>query len=478
MPDQPFFTGWSICLNVNNHRSKIMNQYDQYLENNMKASIQELTILAAQPSVSAQNWGLIDCAKLVKSMLEKRGFKVELLTHKDSAPVVFGQLKGRTDKTLLIYNHYDVQPVEPLDLWQSPPFEPQVRDGKLFGRGVNDDKGHFVNRLFAIDAIIAKDGMLPCNIKWVLEGEEETTSEALHEVVRADPQKFNADACIWEFGGVDDKDRPMEYLGLRGICYVELSVETANQDVHSGLGGSIMPNAAWRLVWALDSLKGPDENIRIAGFYNKVKPVSAKTRILLEALPDEAEQLIQQYGIKSFLKGIKGGSELRLAEAHEPTCTICGLNSGYQGEGAKTVQPARASAKVDFRLVPDQVPEEIFELLRAHLDRNGFEDVKIVLLGKERPAVTDPEHPFVDLVVETAREVYGMPMQIVPSVGGSGPNSIFKEYLDFPIVSAGIGYPAMQAHAPNENVRLDLYLKGAKHIIRIIEAFSSDAFLV
>ncbi len=455
-----------------------MEQYDQYLENNMNASIQELTTLAAQPSVSAQNWGLTECALLVKSMLEKRGFQVELINHNDSAPVVFAQLKGRSEKTLLIYNHYDVQPVEPLDLWQSPPFEPEVRDGKLFGRGVNDDKGHFVNRLFAIDAILALDGVLPCSIKWVLEGEEETTSEALHAVVRADPQKFKADACIWEFGGVDDKDRPMQYLGLRGICYVELSVETANQDVHSGLGGSIMPNAAWRLVWALDSLKGPDENIRIAGFYNKVKPVSAKTRILLEALPDEAEQLINQYGIKSFLKNIKGGAELRLAEAHEPTCTICGLNSGYQGEGAKTVQPARASAKVDFRLVPDQVPEEVFELLRAHLDRNGFEDVKIELLGSERPAVTDPEHPFVDLVVETALEVYGKPMQIVPSVGGSGPNSIFKEFLDFPIVSAGVGYPGMQAHAPNENVRLDLYLKGAKHIVRIIEAFSSDEYLV
>ena len=144
-----------------------------------------------------------------------------------------------------------------------------------------------------------------------MEGEEETTSEAFSEIVRTDPERFAADACIWEFGGVDEKDRPLQFLGLRGICYVELSVETANQDVHSGTGGSIMPNAAWRLVWALDSLKGPDENIRIAGFYNKVKPVSAKTRMLIEALPDEGEQLMKQYGIKSFLKGLKGGAELR-----------------------------------------------------------------------------------------------------------------------------------------------------------------------
>lgn len=452
----------------------MLNKYDQFLEDNMDKSIDELTILAAQPSVSAQNWGLGECAQLIKSLLEKRGFQVELLSTNGSTPVVFGRIKGKSDKTLLIYNHYDVQPVEPLDLWETPPFEPQLRDGKLFGRGVNDDKGHIVNRLFAIDAILAADGELPCNINWVMEGEEETTSEAFSEVVRADPQRFAADACIWEFGGVDEKDRPLQFLGLRGICYVEFSVETANQDVHSGTGGSIMPNAAWRLVWALDSLKGPDENIRIAGFYNKVKPVSAKTRMLLEALPDEGEQLMKQYGIKSFLKGLKGGAELRLAGAHEPTCTICGLTSGYQGEGSKTVQPARASAKVDFRLVPDQVPEEIFELLRAHLDRNGFEDVQIKLLSKDRPAVTDPEDPFVDLVVNCAKDVYGMPMLIIPCVGGSGPNAILAEFHEFPIVSAGVSYPYAQAHAPNENVRLDLYLKGAKHIVRIIEAFSKD----
>ena len=455
-----------------------MEQYDQYLENNMNASIQELTTLAAQPSVSAQNWGLKDCAILVKSMLEKRGFKVELINQTTLLQSYLHYSKGELIKLCLS-----------ITIMTSNQWNHWTSGSHLLLNHKYGMANYSVGESMTIKAT-SSTACLPLMRSWprmvccrailngYWKGRKKPPAKHYMQVVRADPQKFNADACIWEFGGVDDKDRPMEYLGLRGICYVELSVETANQDVHSGLGGSIMPNAAWRLVWALDSLKGPDENIRIAGFYNKVKPVSAKTRILLEALPDEAEQLINQYGIKSFLKGIKGGAELRLAEAHEPTCTICGLNSGYQGEGAKTVQPARASAKVDFRLVPDQVPEEIFELLRAHLDRNGFEDVKIELLGKERPAVTDPEHPFVDLVVETAREVYGMPMQIVPSVGGSGPNSIFKEFLDFPIVSAGIGYPAMQAHAPNENVRLDLYLKGAKHIVRIIEAFASDEYLV
>ncbi len=220
----------------------------------------------------------------------------------------------------------------------------------------------------------------------------------------------------------------MQYLGLRGICYVELSVETAATDTHSGTGGSIFPNAAWRLVWALNSLKGPDERIRIPGFYDDVRPPSARDVELMAALPDAADEYKHQYGVKHFLKGLTGGVELHLAEVFEPTCTICGLTSGYQGPGSKTVLPARASAKVDFRLVPDQRPERILELLRLHLDAEGFSDVQITDLGGEPPARTDPDDPFVALVVRTAEPVYGMPMQIVPMVGGSGPNYPFVQH--------------------------------------------------
>ncbi|NTU74579.1 MAG: M20/M25/M40 family metallo-hydrolase [Anaerolineaceae bacterium] len=237
---------------------------DSYLETNLDRSIQELSVLCHQPSVSAQGIGLKECADLVGEMLKARGFAVEVIpTH--GAPIVFAERKGKSEKTLLFYNHYDVQPVEPLDLWLTPPFEPTIRDGRLYGRGTSDDKGQFVSRLHAIDALLAQDPELPCTIKFVLEGEEETTSENLHPFVAANAEKLKSDACIWEFGGVDHRDMPMQYLGLRGICYVELSVETANQDVHSGLGGSIFPNAAWRLIWALNTLKGEDEKILIPG---------------------------------------------------------------------------------------------------------------------------------------------------------------------------------------------------------------------
>jgi acetylornithine deacetylase/succinyl-diaminopimelate desuccinylase-like protein len=442
-------------------------QLDAYLEKHLDRSIEELKRLVAQPSVGAQNWGLQECAALTAEMLRARGFETQVIST-GGAPVVYGVRTGRSQRTLLIYNHYDVQPPEPLELWESPPFEPQVRDGKLYGRGVSDDKGQLTARLHAIDALLALAGELPCTVKFIIEGEEETSSEHLFEFVEQHQDLLQADACLWEFGGVDHREVPMQYLGLRGICYVELSVETANVDAHSGLGGSIFPNAAWRLVWALNVLKGRDERIRIPGFYDDVRQPSERDIELMRALPEVADEYRQRYGVKEFLKGLTGGVELQLAEVFEPTCTICGLTSGYQGPGSKTVLPARASAKVDFRLVPDQRPERVLELLRAHLDAEGFDDVQITYLGGEPAAKTDPDDPFVALTVRTAEPVYGQPMQLVPMVGGSGPNYPFVNTLKLPVITAGAGYPGTLAHAPNENIRLDLYLKHAKHMARLL----------
>lgn len=452
---------------------EVLRKVDEYLENHLDGHLKELSAFCEIPSVSAKNQSLFEAAEFVKIMLANRGFKVEI--HKtEGAPIVFAERKGKSDKTILFYNHYDVQPAEPLELWTSPPFEPQIRDGKMFARGISDDKGHLTSRIFAIDALLDSLAELPCNIKFVVEGEEETSSRNLPVFVKEHKELLQADACIWEFGGVNHKDVPMQYLGLRGICYVELSVKTASQDAHSGLGGSIFPNAAWRLVWALNTLKDIDENILIPGFYENVLPPTERDIKFFEMLPDNADEYRERYGIKNFLLGYEGGNELKIAEVFHPTCTICGLTSGYQGKGSKTVLPARASAKVDFRLVPNQTPGEILEKLRAHLDRQGYEDVKIEFLGGEAPARTSPDDPFVDLVVNSATEVYGEPMKIVPMVGGSGPNHVFIEELDLPVVTAGIGYPGSQSHAPDENIRLDDYLKGARHIARILKAFGSD----
>jgi acetylornithine deacetylase/succinyl-diaminopimelate desuccinylase-like protein len=449
------------------------SKIDHYLEENLDANLAELVVYCSQPSISAQKIGLKECAELTAAMLKKRGFTAEVLPTK-GAPVVLGEMKGRSDKTLLIYNHYDVQPPEPLELWESPPFSPTFRDGKLFARGVSDDKGHLTSRLFAIDAFLEEEGELPCNIKLIIEGEEEVGSVSLGAFIEENQDRLAADACIWEFGYIDHNGHPQQHLGLRGLCYVELSVETASTDVHSGLGGSIFPNAAWRLVWALNTLKGQDERILLPGHYDKVRPPTERDIELMEALPDLDEDYKNRYGVRSFLKGYSG-LDLKVNEIFQPTCTICGLTSGYQGPGSKTVLPARASAKVDFRLVPDQDPSDVLKSLRAHLDEQGFSDVEITFLGGEPPARTDPDDPFVKMVVETARDVYGQPMKIYPFSGGSGPNHPFIHILKLPVATAGIGYPDTNAHAPNENIRLDLYLAGARHMARIINNFGSDS---
>jgi len=447
---------------------------DRYLEQHLDASLAELIRYAAQPSVAAQNVGMEDCARLVAEMLRARGFAVEILPS-GGYPVVVAEREGARDRTLLIYNHYDVQPAEPLELWTSPPFTPTLRDGHLYGRGVSDDKGHLTARLLALDALLEQAKTLPCRIKFVIEGEEEIGSVRLPGFVKQNRERLKGDACLWEFGYVDHRDVPLQYAGLRGICYVELSVECLTRDVHSGIGGSIFPNAAWRLTWALASLKGKDGRIRIPGFYDPVRPPTARDRELMSLAPDMAEDYRARYGVKEFLRGMKGGPELSIAEVFEPTCTICGLTAGYQGKGSKTVLPARASAKVDFRLVPDMTPEQVLKQLRAHLDQEGFPDVRIDFLGGNPAGRTDPDDPFLKLVSETARPVYGVPMQVVPMVGGSGPNHAFIHELGVPVATAGFGNPDTRAHAPDENLRVDLYLKHAKHVARMILAFAEES---
>ena len=444
-----------------------MQKVDQYIEENLDQSIKELSNLCAQPSVAAQKWGMEECANLVAESLAARGFAVQILPTGGS-PVVFGERKGRVDRTLIVYDHYDVQPPEPLDLWETPPFEPTIREGRLFARGVADNKGNLVGRLHAIDAILAAEGELPCTIKFVVEGEEEIGSVNLEPFVKAHRDLLAGDVCVWEVGGVDHEDTPIQMLGLRGICYVELHARTANQDVHSGTGGSIFHNAAWRLVWALNSLKDQDEHILLPGFYEDVIPPTDREIALLAKGPKMIPYYQETYGLDGFLKDIEDELELAIQGVYQPTCTICGLTAGYQGAGSKTVLPATASAKVDFRLVPNQTPAKVLEQLRTHLDAHGFEDIEIVDLGGNPAAKTDPDHPAVEMAVRAARDVYEKPTRLIPMIGGSGPNFIFQKYLDVPIISSGAGDSQSNAHAPNESISLDLYQKGAKHFARLV----------
>jgi len=437
----------------------------------MDESIAELSRLCAQPSVSASGEGVRECAELVAEMIRARGFDVQLI-ETPGQPVVVGKAQGKSPRTFLFYNHYDVQPPEPLELWDSPPFEPTLRDGKLYARGVADDKGEIVARLAAIDAVRdLHGGELPCNLTFVVEGEEEVSSPHMRQFVLDHLDLLAADGALWEGGGVDHEDRPSTVLGFRGILAVELSVEVMNRDAHSG-NAHALPSAAWRLVRALNSIKGPDERILIKGFYDKVLPPNDADRELIAQQPDTEPFLRQVFGVREFVKG-RTGNEL-VAAVFEPTCNIQGINTGYQGPGTKTVIPAKASAKLDFRLVPDQNPEEIVSLLRRHLDEHGFDDVTVTTFGMMWPFKASADDPLVQLTLNTAREVYGVePRPPIPLGGGSSPAYAFSGPLgNIPVVHAGVGYPQANGHAPNENMRLRDFELGTKHIARLLNGFA------
>jgi acetylornithine deacetylase/succinyl-diaminopimelate desuccinylase-like protein len=447
-----------------------IEEIDRHIVEHLDDSLHDLSVLCHQPSVAAQNLGIQDCARLLADLLEARGFAIQILPS-GGAPVIVADAPGRSSKRMLLYNHYDVQPAEPLDLWTTPPFEPDIRDGKFFARGASDDKGHILCRLAALDAFREVTGEYPCHIRFIIEGEEEIGSPHLSSFIEQHTDILGGDACLWEFGGVDYEDRPELYLGMRGICYVELRVKTARLDAHSGLAGSIFPNAAWRLVWALNTLKDQDEQILIPGFYDAVLPPSERDLALLAALPSQEEQMKQTYGISGYLKGLTG-VELEREAVFVPTCTICGITTGYQGPGSKTVLPAEASAKVDFRLVPNQDPADIVVKLRKHLEAEGFGDIDVHQHGGIKPARVNPADPFIALCTETAEEVYGKAAVVGPMIGGSGPMYPFVHVLKVPIGSAGIGYRGGRAHAPDEHFRLDDFVKGAQHTARILARFS------
>jgi len=450
---------------------------DEYLERHLDAYIQETARLCAQPSVSARSEGTHACAVIVADMLSARGYDVRVIDTPLN-PVVVGRLRGRSERTLMFYNHYDVQPPEPLELWTSPPFEPTVRDGALYARGAKDDKGEFVARLAAVDAVReAHGGELPCGVLFVVEGQEEIGSPHIAEFVRQNLDLLACDGAVWEEGVVTPGGRSLNILGVRGALMVELRVRALRKDAHSG-GAHLLPNAAWRLLRALASLKDEEERILIPGFYDAARPPSDLDRAMTASNPDLAQeiQMMREVFLPEGGAFLRSGSDVDLAlSVFQPTCNIQGLTSGYQGEGGKTVIPAEASAKLDFRLVPDQDPLDALAKLRAHLDAQGFTDVEILSEGNMMwPAKAEGDNPLVRLTSDAAREVYGQPALELPMIGGSSPVYAFAGPLgNIPVVTAGLGYWDSRTHSPDEHIRIQDFHLAARHIARIVDGFAS-----
>ena len=445
-------------------------EFDALCDERFDAWVEELRDFCTIPCETDQGAELERGASWVEDRLRTAGAEVTVLRDDGVPPLVVGEL-GSGPRTLLAVQHYDVQPAAPLDLWESPPYEPTVRDGRLYARGVCDDKGELLHRIQAVEALRDATGELPCRIRFIVEGEEESDSAHLAPLLSRQPEFFQGDGALIEGGGVDEKGRPLLVCGVRGMFYVELSVRTLAFDAHSG-GAQLLPNAAWRLIEALQTLRTADGRITIDGFMDDVLPPTDQQLAHLRTLPFEEEEIKRIYGVEVFVGGLTG-FPAQVADTFQPTCNISGIISGWTDPGVKTIAPAEASAKVDMRLIPNQDPARIEERLRAHLDRRGFTDVSMTIHRGEQPYWTPIDDPIVDAADRAHDGIFEEPRLRLFSAGGTAPMHQVCAPHRLPMVTLGGGDAEVRAHAPNESYSLDLMRRAAKVTGRFMREFAA-----
>ncbi|HET9903115.1 MAG TPA: M20/M25/M40 family metallo-hydrolase [Xanthobacteraceae bacterium] len=441
-----------------------MQDVDDYIDGHFARWVNELVPLCRIASVSAANVGLAECAALFAAETRRLGMRTEIipLAGEGSPPLVHALLEvPGARRTILIYGHLDVQPAEPLDAWHSPPFEPEIRNGRLYGRGTSDNKGQLFAHLKAIEALQRTGRGVPANIRIVIDPQEEIGSPLLSRFAAANKAKLAADYCYIADAAAAAGDRPVLYFGNRGSCYVEVAVRTADRDVHSGGFGGPMPNAAWRLIDFLRSLRREDGSIAIEGFYDDIVPPSPAERAAIAALPHDPAAWRRALGVAAE----DGPADMPYFEKImlRPTLTICSLLSGNTERKVKTVIPACASAKLDMRLVSNQRPEDILDKLRAHARRHGFADVAIEPYDFQYyPSKTPIDHPMGAVIAGAVREAFGVEPLLYPVSGGSNPGHVLRNVLGIPTVMVPYATHDEGSHGPNENLSLDFLRKGIK----------------
>jgi acetylornithine deacetylase/succinyl-diaminopimelate desuccinylase-like protein len=444
---------------------------DAYVEKNAKRFVEEYKELLSFPSIS--NHGL-EAVKPARDWIAKRlgGFTDRIETFQAGGmPALYAEVAGGGRRKLLLYEHYDVQPVDPIELWDSKPFEPLEKDGKLFARGAADDKADVMARIHALETL-KHLGELPVTLRFLVEGEEEIGSKSFEKIAHEHADQLHADGCLWESGGFDSGGRPTLFFGVRGLLYVQLRVKLLAFDQHSGFA-SIYPSAAMYLVQALASLRDQDMNIRIEGFYDDVVDPSEADVKMLAKIDPESDQRKRLVGYENL---IRDPAPDRVIEQllFTPTANIAGITTGYQGPGSKTVLAAEASAKLDFRLIPNQDPHDVLAKLRRHLDLNGFEKVEIEWADGEKPVRSDPQSAIGKATADCVRELHGEPV-IWPFMQATGPMHPVVADLGIPtVMPVGVGRPDNRIHAPNENIRIDDYLNTVRLMCRVWERFGSE----
>lgn len=422
-------------------------------------------------SVDGDTAGLEGAAAWLEERLRAVGGQPRRLETGGGPAAIYAEV-GSGARALLSYTHYDVQPADPLEQWASRPFTATVRDGKLYARGAADDKGDTLARIHAVEVYRRAFGELPVHLKFFVEGEEEIGSPHLAPLAEQYPDLLRADGALWEGGGYDGNDRYTLYCGVKGIAYVELVAHGASHDLHSAYA-PIAPNPAWRLTRALATLKDDADNITVDGLMEHVRPPSEEEMAAMRRIPFDGLQLKTGWGLPAFINDMDDKAAL-VRFLTQPTCTICGLRSGFIEEGRKTVLPASALVKLDFRLVPDLTPELVHRLLRAHLDRRGFTDVAIRPMSSMIGTRSDMSAPVVQAAMASARRVYGHEPVVYPSHGGSGPMHALVQGVGTPGgIMVGVGYSGMRMHAPDENIRLDDYFRHIAFLVDFYREFAA-----
>jgi acetylornithine deacetylase/succinyl-diaminopimelate desuccinylase-like protein len=379
--------------------------------------------------------------------------------------------------TVLVYGHYDVQPAEPLDLWQTPPFEPAIRDGKLFARGSADMKGNLLTAIQGIEAVAhAHGGKPPVNVTFLFEGEEEIGSPNLREIVRQHRDRLRADTVISADGGQHGPDTPSVSVALKGLGGCQVTLTTANSDLHSGMYGAMVPNAVQSLVQLAATFHAPDGRVLVRGFYDAVKVLTDDERAEMAALPVDEAALKEELGIDSLWG--EPGWTARERQWARPTLDLNGIWGGFQGEGIKTVTPRRADLKITCRLVPDQKPEEIVELIRAHVVAHRPPGAKVevtALPGSATPFVLDRSNIAHLAVTDVLRDLFGAEPVVVRSGGTVPATGIFRDELGIDTATLGWSQPGSGAHAPNEWYRIEDFLRGRQGYAALLERLHRGA---
>ncbi len=442
-----------------------------YVTSNRDRILEDFRTLLRQPSVSAQAHGIRECANLLERFMREAGIETELVDEPAGNPVLLGSvLNKKSKRTLLFYGHYDVQPPEPVEEWKSDPFGAELKEGKIFARGASDSKNNVMALVKMVEAYRNTNSEFPVNLKFLFEGEEEIGSPHLPQFVEENRLKLKADADVCFDGGIDETGRPEVVLGVKGILYVELHASGPKVDLHSSLA-PLAPNPAWRIIWALDSIKQGDERIRIEGWYDRVhKPTPAELE-LVRKMPFDEERNKSEMGLPSFLLERKGFEALRVL-LYEPTCNVCGFITGYIARGSKTVLPSKAMAKLDFRLVYDQNPEDLLMKLEVHLSKRNFPDIEVVKLNSLEPSKTPIDAPIARAVISAAKEVFKNEASVSPTAAGSGPDYLFTKTLGLNSVWAGCASAFSHAHAPNEFEVVEDFFRGIEYAGTIMENFA------